>query len=234
MPAVTTPQTTLPPPPKTEAELLSRAQMLAGCSLGELAAAADIRVPANLKREKGWTGLLLEHLLGATAGSKPTADFEHLGIELKTLPISHTGKPLETTFVCVAPLTGWQGVTWSSSHLRSKLSKVLWVPIIAEREIPVAERLVCTPFIWSPNDHEEQALANDWHELVEMIALGEVENITGKHGQVLQLRPKAANSKARTKAFDHQGRPFETLPRGFYLKTDFTRAILNRHLHVNL
>jgi len=73
----------------------------------------------------------------------------------------------------------------------------------------------------------------DWQELTDMIVLGDVENITGRHGQVLQLRPKAANSKAKTQAFDRHGRPFETLPRGFYLKTSFTQILLNKHLRVN-
>ena len=142
---------------------------------------------------------------------------------------------MKTTFVCVAPLTGWQGVTWQKTLIsEQKLARVLWVPIIAEREIPVAERLVGTPFMWEPSPDEEKLMADDWHELVDMIALGKVEQISGKHGQVLQLRPKAANSKVRTKAFDHQGRPFETLPRGFYLKTEFTHQILQRNLLINL
>jgi len=206
---------------------------LAGFTLGEIAQQAGIKIPKDLKREKGWIGLLLEHVLGASAGSRPEPDFPNLGIELKSLPIDRTGKPLETTFVCVAPLTGLTGASWQTSHIRNKLSRVLWVPVISERSIAIPERLVGTPFLWSPSPEEEQLLAMDWQELTDMIVLGEVENITGRHGQVLQLRPKAANSKAKTQAFDRHGRPFETLPRGFYLKTSFTQILLNKHLRVN-
>lgn len=206
---------------------------MAGFTLGEIAQQAGIKIPKDLKREKGWIGLLLEHVLGASAGSRPEPDFPNLGIELKSLPIDRTGKPLETTFVCVAPLTGLTGASWQTSHIRNKLSRVLWVPVISERSIAIPERLVGTPFLWSPSPEEEQLLAMDWQELTDMIVLGEVENITGRHGQVLQLRPKAANSKAKTQAFDRHGRPFETLPRGFYLKTSFTQILLNKHLRVN-
>ena len=206
---------------------------MAGFTLGEIARQAGIKIPKDLKREKGWIGLLLEHVLGASAGSRPEPDFPDLGIELKSLPIDRTGKPLETTFVCVAPLTGLTGASWKTSHIRNKLSRVLWVPVISERSIAIPERLVGTPFLWSPSPEEEQLLAMDWQELTDMIVLGDVENITGRHGQVLQLRPKAANSKAKTQAFDRQGRPFETLPRGFYLKTSFTQILLNKHLRVN-
>jgi DNA mismatch repair protein MutH len=46
---------------------------------------------------------------------------------------------------------------------------------------------------------------------------------------VLQLRPKAANNKARTEAIGEKGQPIMTLPRGFYLKKSFTRQLLARH-----
>jgi len=219
--------------PKNESELLQRAQTLAGMTLAEIAAQVGVVVPTSLAKEKGWIGLLLEQVLGASAGSKPEPDFPHLGIELKSLPINAQGKPLETTFVCVAPLTGLVGASWQTSHIRNKMARVLWVPVVSERHIPISERIVGTPFIWSPSHEEEQLLALDWQELTDMIVLGEVENISGKHGQVLQLRPKAANSQAKTQAFNRHGQPFQTLPRGFYLKTAFTQMLLNKHLRIN-
>lgn len=219
--------------PENENELIVRAQALAGLTLGQIASQKNIQVPKNLNKEKGWIGLLLEQVLGASAGSKPIPDFPHLGIELKSLPIDRYGKPLETTFVCVAPLVGLVGATWQNSHIKNKLKKVLWVPVISEREIPIAERMIGTPFLWSPSQEEEQLLSQDWQELIDMIVLGEVENIHGKYGQVLQLRPKAANSQAKTKAFNKNGKPFMTLPRGFYLKTTFTQQLIQRFLRIN-
>ena len=223
--------------PSSEQELLERVHNLAGLTLGEVALNAGMVMPEDLKRNKGWIGLLLEHVLGASASSRPEPDFPTLGIELKTLPINSSGKPLETTFVCVAPLTGLNGVNWQNCWLKKKLSKVLWVPIICdtpnEKKIPLAERRIGSAFIWSPSEEEEQLLAMDWQELTDMIVLGEVEKIHGKHWQVLQLRPKAANAKAKTQAFDHNGKPFMTLPRGFYLKTPFTQALLHKNLLIN-
>ena len=219
--------------PSSEQELLQRAQNLAGLTLGEIAKQAGIGVPDDLKRNKGWIGLLFEHILGASAGSRPEPDFPHLGIELKSLPINEQAKPLETTFVSVAPLTGLTGITWHNCYVRKKLAKVLWVPVISPKHLPLGERLVGSPFLWSPNEEEESLLAQDWQELTDMIVLGEVENIQGKHGQVMQLRPKAANSKAKTQAFDKNGKPFMTLPRGFYLKIGFTQRLLHRYLRID-
>ena len=223
--------------PSNEQELLERVQNLAGLTLAEVAHDASIEIPLDLKRNKGWIGLLLEHILGASAGSRAEPDFPTLGIELKTLPINSQGKPLETTFVCVAPLTGLVGINWQNCWLKKKLTTVLWVPIIcdtpSEKNIPLAQRRIGSAFLWSPSAAEEHLLAMDWQELTDMIVLGEVENIHGKHEQVLQLRPKAANAKAKTQAFDKNGKPFMTLPRGFYLKIPFTQAILNNNLRIN-
>ncbi|NQY63022.1 MAG: DNA mismatch repair endonuclease MutH [Alteromonadaceae bacterium] len=216
--------------PTSEAELTTRAHALTGLTLGELAAQAGIVVPESLVREKGWIGLLLEKILGASAGSRPEPDFPQLGIELKSLPIDRYGKPLETTFICVAPLIGLVGASWKTSHICNKLARVLWVPVISERNMAIADRIICSPFIWSPSAEEENLLALDWQELTDMIVLGEVEKINGKHGQVLQLRPKAANNKAKTQAFDRHGKSFTTLPRGYYIKTHFTQMLLNKYL----
>ena len=111
--------------PQTEQALLEKAQSIAGLTFGELADELNIPVPPDLKRDKGWVGMLLETALGATAGSKAEQDFSHLGIELKTLPINAEGFPLETTFVSLAPLVQNSGVNWENSHVRHKLSKVL-------------------------------------------------------------------------------------------------------------
>ncbi|WP_253650391.1 DNA mismatch repair endonuclease MutH [Vibrio sp. Y29_XK_CS5] len=217
------------PEPQSEAELMERAHDIAGLSFAELAEEAGMTVPENLKRYKGWVGQLLEWHLGAPAGSKPQQDFAKLGIELKSIPISYSGKPLETTFVSVAPLTGVQGLTWETSHVRNKLSRVLWVPVEGEREIPLAERRVGSPLIWSPDQEEELVLKNDWEELMEMIVLGKFDQISARHGEALHLRPKAANAKALTEAYSSNGKPIKTLPRGFYLRTQFTEQILLKH-----
>jgi len=219
----------MPAPPEDESQLLAQAQSLAGYTLSELAALANIPIPADLRRDKGWTGVLLERWLGATAGSKPEQDFAALGVELKTIPVDRYGRPLETTFVCVAPLTGNSGVVWETSHVRHKLKRVLWMPVEGERSLPLGERRVGSPLLWSPSIEEEEQLRRDWEELMDLIVLGQVERITARHGEVLQLRPKAANSKALTEAIGIHGEPILTLPRGFYLKKNFTAALLARH-----
>ena len=215
-----------PATPASEAELWQRAMALAGYNLQQLAGMAGVPMPPDLRRDKGWIGQLIEWHLGASAGSKPEQDFPELGIELKTLPIDHAAKVLETTFVCVAPLLGVTGLSWEQSNVRNKLSRVLWLPVEGSRQIPLAERRVATPFIWSPTAEQESRLRQDWEELMEMIALGQIERITARHGEILQLRPKAANGRALTQAIGLHGKFIQTRPRGFYLKSQFTQELL--------
>lgn len=217
------------PEPQTQQELLDRAYTIAGMTFKELSDEAEMVMPSDLKRDKGWVGQLLEWHLGAPAGSKPEQDFAKLGIELKSIPIGYSGKPLETTFVCVAPLMGVQGITWETSHVRNKLSKVLWIPVEGEREIPLAERHVGSPLLWTPSLAENELLKRDWEELMELIVLGNVEQITARHGEALHLRPKAANSRVLTEAYGASGKPIKTKPRGFYLRTQFTHKLLTTH-----
>lgn len=213
--------------PKNEQELLNRAKLVAGYSFGEIAQYLNIAIPANLNKQKGWVGNLLETFLGANAGSKAQQDFAELGIELKTIPVDKQGEPLETTFISVTPLMANYGVIWETSHVKYKLNKVLWIPIEGERSIPLAERKVGHPILWTPTAEQEQQLKQDWQELMDMIALGQVEKITARYGTYLQIRPKAANGKALTQAIGEHGQIILTRPRGFYLKKAFTRQILN-------
>ncbi|MDU0353966.1 DNA mismatch repair endonuclease MutH [Paraglaciecola aquimarina] len=212
--------------PKSTAQLMSRAETLAGLTLGELADINKIKVPVNFKREKGWTGQLLERCLGATAGSKSEQDFAKLGIELKTIPIDENCFPLETTYVCYAPLLDVAGIEWRSSNVRNKIQQVLWVPIDGRREIPPRDRRIATPFLWTPSSEQDHQLRMDWEELMEMISLGNIENITAKHGQYLQIRPKAADGSALTDAIGKNGQKIQTRPRGFYLRKEFTSQLL--------
>ncbi|WWP00886.1 MAG: DNA mismatch repair endonuclease MutH [Candidatus Dasytiphilus stammeri] len=221
--------------PYDEATLMKRAELLAGYTLGELAIDANLTIPSSLKYDKGWIGVLIEKHLGVNAKNKPEPDFASLGIELKTIPINSCGRPLETTFICTLSFNQSRniGTTWETSYVRNKLSRVLWIPVEGSRHIPLNLRKVGTPFLWSPNRQEDEFLRRDWEELMELIILGEINYLTSRYGEVMQIRPKAAHGKILTKATGRYGQQIFTLPRGFYLKKHFTAAIIARFFYEN-
>jgi DNA mismatch repair protein MutH len=218
-----------PPAPSTVDELFARADRLAGHPLAHVAARFGIPVPEDLRRAKGWIGQLLETALGATAKSRAEPDFPHLGVELKTLPVTPEGAPRESTYVCTAPLDASTGARWEDSWVCRKLSCVLWVPVVGAGSVPVGERVIGSPLLWRPSPEEDAALRADWEELTEIIALGELWQLTAHRGKVLQIRPKAADRSAMTWTVDEEGEWARDNPRGFYLRPRFTRALLARH-----
>lgn len=215
-------------PPHSDSELLARAATLAGRPLSWLAAQLGTDVPADLRRDKGWAGQLLEAWLGASAGALPLPDFPELGIELKTLPVAPDGRPLESTYVCNVDLSPDSG-DWEASLVWRKLRQVLWVPIIGARGTPPGERRLGSVLLWRPSTGQTAILRRDWEELMELVAAGELDRVSARLGHYLQIRPKAVNASALTRATDNEGNPAWTLPRGFYLRSRFTLEILKEH-----
>ncbi len=218
-------------PPKSIDELMQRAESLAGFSLGELAQKHSAQMPDNLLIEKGWVGQFLEFLLGATAGSLPEPDFIELGVELKTIPIDAQGKPLESTYVSVLHLNNQAHESWQNSLVWKKLKQVLWFPVICpDKKSPhksqTKDRILGMPVLWRPTPEQEALLRSDWEEAMEKVALGKLGELNSRFGEALQVRPKAANSKVVTDAIGPGGDTIKTLPRGFYLRSSFTQAIL--------
>jgi DNA mismatch repair protein MutH len=214
-------------PLKNKAELLKQCERIEGLSFQQLATLLGTPIPALQTRRKGWAGMAIELALGATAGTKPLPDFAHLGIELKTLPLNHEGKPAESTFVTSIPLLTIHQQEWINSQCRAKLLHILWIPIEGERTIPFEQRRIGRGFLWSLTPEDERILANDWQELTFMMSSGRLEEIDAKMGEYLQVRPKAASSKSLCHGFDEFGNKILTLPRGFYLRSRFTSHILN-------
>ena len=217
-------------PPESEAELMRRCRVLAGKSLGQVAAELNVAVPASRTRAKGWAGQVIEYYLGATAASLPEPDFQNLGIELKTIPVNRHGRARESTFVCAAPMQAATGLRWADSTVRHKLNRVLWVPLEADPGIPPANSRVGNAFLWSPSQQQLRVIEQDWQELVEMICFGEFDKISAGHGEYLQIRPKAANSASLARATLAGGETGLTLPRGFYLRSRFTNMLLKEQV----
>ncbi|MCD6055766.1 MAG: mismatch repair protein [Gammaproteobacteria bacterium] len=219
-------------PPTTEAQLMTRAVAMSGLTVRQLAEIVSENIPPDLKQHKGWLGQLVERYLGASAHSKAAPDFEALSIELKTIPVDESGTSRESTYVCTVPLLELANVSWEASWVYRKLSHVLWVPIITPPLTALPDRLIGMPLLWRPAAEEAASLRADWQELTDMIALGQLEQVTAYHGNILQIRPKAADGRALCWGINEEGERFLTLPRGFYLRSRFTTALMQKYFQL--
>lgn len=216
-------------PPRDEGELLGRIWALAGRSLAEVAGARGEPVPADLRRDKGWMGALLERSLGASAGSRSEPDFPTLGVEMKTVPVGQDARPQQTTYVCTAPLDGTLARRWSDAWAQRKLRRVLWVPVVGEGGCPPGDRRVGAPLLWSPSPDEDRQLQQDYGEIADAIHAGRLDRLDARMGRWLHLRPKAASSRDLVDILNADGEWVQTGPRGLYLRKDFTAQLLARH-----
>jgi DNA mismatch repair protein MutH len=213
-----------PPPPRDLGELETRARALAGRSLNDLAEEHAIAFAGRAgARTKGKTGELVEQILGAEGGSARVHDFPALGVELKTIPVDAALRPRESTYVCTLQLAEADRAEWATSWVRAKLAHVLWVPIVtaAGEETRVGE---CR--FWVPTAEQLAVLAGDFEEILGAIAIGGIEQLTARTGRWLQVRPKGASGRDRTWSVGADESWVRAVPRGFYLRTTLTKALL--------
>jgi DNA mismatch repair protein MutH len=205
-------------------ELVQRARELEGHTLAEIASRIGSATPGTGLHAKGKTGELLEQVLGATGGSAARVDFPSLGVELKSIPIDGRGRPRESTFVCAVRLEDAEHAEWETSWVREKLRRVLWIPVSDD------DRRVGHAFVWQPSDEDDAILRGDFEDIMGLVGIGRIEDVSAHMGTYLQMRPKARDGEPRAFAFGSEGERVRTVRRGFYLRARFTSALLDRML----
>ncbi|MES2211681.1 MAG: MutH/Sau3AI family endonuclease [Pseudomonadota bacterium] len=209
--------------PHSLEQLLYTARQLAGKNLGSLMVqeqSTKINNTTSRLTNKGVVGHIIEAALCLTPNSRPGPDFATLGVEVKGIPVDEAGIPLESTFICVVqqqlPLNFVDSLVWK------KMTCILWVPYEGDTRMPLAERRIGTPFLWSPDPVTRQMLEQDWTELTEMMRLGQQASLSAHLGQILQIRPKALNARIQQQKLSCSGDIISSGPKGFYLRRNFT------------
>ena len=214
--------------PATLAQLLRHARALVGTSLADLADGLGLGVPVGHLRTKGWAGQIIERELGAGDGAEHGPDFAHLGIELKTVPVTAALVPLESTAVCQIDPIAIAAESWASSYVRRKLARVLFIALeVPARPAPVGDRRVAAVSLWSPAPADEALLAADFEHFVQnFFRTGRASEITGHQGKLLQVRPKGRNAADVRRAYGPSGEPILLGKCGFYLRPGLVGRIL--------
>ena len=77
-------------------------------------------------RTKGWSGQVIEHELGVATGGARGPDFEALGIELKTVPVTPVAAARIDGGLPIDPIA-IAGESWETSYAREAGARVLFV-----------------------------------------------------------------------------------------------------------
>ena len=165
---------------KDEKELLAYAKEIEGLRISDLGEKVGCMDLIHRKHTKGLVAQLVEKAyFGIPTNSSEKPDFQDLGIELKVSPLK------------LVKSTGWynakernvikmvdyfdvlENEDWKDSKLIHKLSRVLFVLYIHDREKPATEWQIVSTFLWSPNEDEETRIQKDYDIIREKIKAGE-------------------------------------------------------------
>lgn len=213
-------------PPKDIATLTKRLNLILGRSIGELATIAKVALPESNLACKGISGQLIEIFLGANAHNLSEPDFINLQIELKTLPVNQDLVPQESTFICSADINPERFILFERSALYHKLKHVLFVLLQAPKGLAIKDRRIIGYFFYQPSKEELELIATDYNEFCELIFSSQARNINGSLGNIIQMRPKAANSNVFTPIRDNQGQTTYVSPKGYYLRARYTKQLV--------
>ena len=217
--------------------LLHRARRLAGVDVKDLMGTESTMSPG-----KGGVGQYIERALGLSPRFDEVDDPES-GVEVKTLPVAFRGDVTmvqQGTFVTSASTDSLLGESWSTSRVRRKLSRVLFVPIVEVGDrAPVdggrapLQRLVGTAFLWSPPPDVGVQLRADWEDLSDLVARGLGFAVTARRGVYLQVRPKARDAEYLRRARVVDDDDVLLRPQGFYLRRIVTMRALQEAINLD-
>lgn len=213
-----------------EKQLLKTLKYLNNFTLGEIASQLSIRLPKNLKKDKGFVGKLIEMYLGLRVNNKIEQDLPNLGIELKTISLERKKVPSSKVFICSVPLIRNTGLIWENSYFYKKIKKIIWIPVLKNSFNSLKHCRIVHPFLWFPSFKDLKILKKDWEEYMDLIVLGKVETIGAKLGQFLQVCIKSKNKTTYTNAIGRLGELILTHPRSFYFRKEFVETILKKYM----
>lgn len=156
-------------------------------------------------QDKGWKGVVIEHILNLPKNNKKGADYENL--EIKSVPVSVSRqKVLETTCLSVLKPEDILAQPFHQSDLLRKIEHTLFVLIdMDNKNKPVIHQTIyfnlhAYPDILAQMQVDYDSLAT--HILDNIQQEWDLDtHFTGKLGQVIQPRPKTGKKGQYTWAF---------------------------------
>ncbi|CDH47031.1 MutH/Sau3AI family endonuclease [Candidatus Contendibacter odensensis] len=197
------------------AEALLHIRELTGKDLRPLADYYGLTVWKDGKKNKGWTGHVIERYLGLPLNSSPAPNFGSW--ELKVVPLKYDRnrvlKVKETMAITMLDPVEVLAKDFEDSHLFTKLRKQIVVSHIFEDVNETSAILHTAAEFDLDNPHVYAQVKADYETVRAALQTSGFSSLTGKMGILVQPRTKGAGHGS--------------ISRAFYARTTFVAHILN-------
>jgi len=219
-------------------ELSDRLDQVVGVPFTELRKYYSRSWTGEAKSNKGFSGNLVNLLLGADAGSDPEPDISSLGIEIKTIPIGDGPTVQWPTKVTSLNYSDLAVTSWPESALFHKLRAVLFVPIVKYDRNSPERWYIRRPFMWLPSKPILVQFEKDYNSIRNLVREHKFGDIhsgkpPGGQGVFLMAKPNAAKGNVR-RVYEVNGEKFSLQPKAWMLRESFTQPIVEVNLRLNL
>ena len=209
--------------------ILEYAGQLVGKTLRETAGLSKIDDPR--KRRGAFGNALEEYYFHIEPNSRPTADFDGAGLELKSTPLKKNKKgefsAKERLVISNINYMTVVNEDFEHSHLMEKAKNILLVSYLYEPDKSPLDYEIQSAVQWGFPDEDLPQIKRDWETVVNKVRAGHAENISGSDTLYLEACTKAKDASVRT------GQPFSDVPakpRAWALKASYMTAVQRRIL----
>lgn len=222
----------LPGPYGNLKDILKSAERIKGKALKDFVP-NDVEIK---KRNKGSVGNLIEtYGFGIENNGIAEPDFITESVELKILPLEKRGNTLkikERTKICSINYKTLPLETWSESHARNKLKKILFIFTIHHND--PREAIVKDYTLYSI-EKDESILKKDWLSTYEMVKSGNAHNLSESIANYLSPSRSGSGGKKedgtpRDLIDQYKNAQPKALRRAFSLKTSYTNTIFQENV----
>lgn len=197
-----------------------------GKTIGDIKIELDI---INKKMKKGASGLIVETLLGIKNNNRPGPDLEHIGVEVKVLPLqvnkNRDVKAKEPTQIQMIHFCNVAEETWENAKIRDKINITFWIVYLAKRYGEVMQQddyVILDWFLDHPDSVTNDIFRADWESIRDMIIDGRADQLSCSMGVYIEPKTKGKNNLDLTNAPDGKGGLTKVRRRAFYYKKKYT------------
>ena len=195
-------------------------------------------------KSKGRLGQVVEEeFFGYNINSVKDADFKEVGVELKVCPLKQIKKNEKSDVLrlregiaakerVVLSIINYMDIyneIWDTNTLMKKLSKILFMFYMYEKDKRIEEYIFNIISLWEPSESDLEVIKSDWNIILSKINEGKAHEIS--EGDTMYL---GACTKGSTAEKSKRKQPFSDVmapQRAFCLKNSYVNSIIDELLN---